>query len=334
MKKFDYKSVVGHELVCAKLQQAVASDRTVSAYLISGPEGIGKKTVAYPFAAALLCESPQNGRACLQCSSCRLLAGGAHPDLLFLSIPKDKKSIGVEEVRDQLIKEAYVRPFSAPRKVFVIAPGEAMTQGAQNALLKILEEPPSYAVFIILASAQDQLLETIRSRCLKLQLLPLPAKDCAACFDKLTEGSAERRTLSAAFSQGNLGRGYRMLRDEAYYDLYVETVDKLIGMADRASGLSDMQRHLADHKGAVEDIIDFLLVFLRDCMRRSIASKTELICKDREKESLLFGQKVTAKGLVLMMEALIHFRDRLQKNPGYTAACLELLTRIQEEIHD
>ena len=334
MKKFDYESVVGHELACTKLQQAVALDRTVSAYLISGPEGIGKKTVTYPFAAALLCEAPQNGRACLQCSSCRLLAGGAHPDLLFLSVPADKKSIGVEEVREQLIKEAYVRPFSAPRKVFVIEQGEAMTQGAQNALLKILEEPPSYAVFILLASAQDQLLETIRSRCLKLQLLPLSAENCRVCFGRLTEGTAERRALSAAFSQGNLGRGYRMLRDEAYYALYDETVDKLLSMANRASGLSEMQRHWADHKDVVEAIIDFLLVFLRDCIRRSIDSSTELICKDREKESLSFGKKVTAKGLVIMMEALIHFRDRLQKNAGYTAACLELLTRIQEEIHD
>ncbi|MBR5236776.1 MAG: DNA polymerase III subunit delta' [Clostridia bacterium] len=334
MKKFDYESVVGHDLVCTKLQQAVASDRTVSAYLISGPEGIGKKTVTYPFAAALLCESPQNGRACLQCSSCRLLAGGAHPDLFFLTVPPDKKSIGVEEVRDQLIKEAYVRPFSATRKVFVIEQGELMTQGAQNALLKILEEPPSYAVFIILASAQDQLLETIRSRCLKLQLLPLSAKDCAAYFGRMTEGAEKRRALSAAFSQGNLGRGQRMLCDDSYYALYVETVDKLLCMAKRPSGLSDMQRHLAEHKDAAADVIDFLLVFLRDCMRRSISPDALLICTDREKESLSFGKELTAKGLVCVMEALIHFRDRLQKNAGYTAACLELLTRIQEEIHD
>ncbi|MGN1059606.1 MAG: ATP-binding protein [Clostridia bacterium] len=334
MKRFDYGAVTGHELICAKLRQAVAARRTVSAYLLAGPAGIGKKTLAYPFAAALLCEAPVDGGACLSCSSCRLLAADAHPDLICLEIPADKKSIGVEAVREQLIKEAYVRPFSSARKVFLIENGELMTAEAQNALLKILEEPPEYAVFLLLTTAQSRLLETIRSRCLKLQLLPLRDAQCRAYFQSFPHAPAERRALAAAFAQGNLGRGRKMLTDDGYYALYRDSIDRLIQLPRRPGALADIQQFWAENRENMEDIIDFMLVFLRDCLRTGIAGDPRLICADRQADVREFAALGSPGGLVRAMEAVIRFRERLQKNASFTAASLELLTRMQEEIHD
>ncbi|MBR6729156.1 MAG: DNA polymerase III subunit delta', partial [Clostridia bacterium] len=242
------------------MRQAVKNKRTVSAYLLSGPAGIGKKTICRAFAAALLCENPIEGAACGGCVSCRLLAAESHPDLIRLGLPADKKSIGVELVREKLIKEAAIRPFTAQRKVFVVEAGEAMTPEAQNALLKVLEEPPQYVVFIILAAAQSSLLETVLSRSLKLQLLPLSATLCQSYFSQKTEGTPQRRELAASFCQGILGRGERMLTDDAFYELYQKTVAKLAQLPQSRAALSEMLQFLTENKGQIEDITDFMLL--------------------------------------------------------------------------
>lgn len=334
LKRFDYQSVVGHELLCDKLRSSVASGKTLSAYLFSGPAGIGKKTLALPFAASLLCESPKNGGACLACPSCKLLAADSHPDLIRVRVPSDKKTIGVEQVREEILQEAFVRPFSSSRKVFLIEEGEAMTAEAQNALLKVLEEPPAYVCFLILTKAQNQLLETVRSRCLKLQLLPLSDSACKQYFAALPEGSAERKALAGTFSQGNLGQGRKMLTDEAYYELYTETVDGICGLLEHREGLVEMQQFLVNRKDSIDDIIDFMLVFFRDCLRGAISQAPQLICIDRAAEVSACGGRIAPGGIVRIMEALIRFRERLARNASHVAACLELLTQIQEEIHD
>ena len=334
MKKFDYETVTGHDLICAKLKQAVAQHRFVSAYVFSGAEGIGKKTVANPFAAALLCHSPKDGKPCLSCPSCKLMQAGNHPDFIVTETPADKKSIGVEQVRDELIKEAYVRPFSSSRKVFLIKNGETMTAEAQNALLKILEEPPEYVVFIILTTAQNLLLETVLSRCLKLQFLPLNQRLCHDYFQEMTNADSARKELAASFAQGNIGRGKRMLTDEDFYNLYEQTIAKMQNVLHSLSALTEFQQFLTDNREKIEDIIDFMLVFLRDALRLTITGKAKLICTDRQAAVSAFSQKLAPGGLIRLMEAVIHYRERLQKNASFTGAGLELLTKIQEEIHD
>ena len=333
MKRFDYALVTGHELICSGLKQAVRSGRTVSAYLFSGAEGIGKKTVSRVFSASLLCHSPKDGVPCLSCPSCRLLAADSHPDLIRLTAPVDKKSIGVETVREQIIREAYIRPFHSERKVFVIENGELMTPEAQNALLKVLEEPPSYAVFLLLATAPDQLLETVRSRCLKLQLLPLSHQACRTFFEAQAPADS-RKTLAASFSQGVLGRGIKMLTDAEYYKLYQETVSQLSAFSHGGTALSDMQQFLTANRERIQDVIDFMLVFLRDVLRTGMSQNAPLICTDQKTAIEAFSRTCRWGGPMRMMDAVIRFRERLNKNASFAVAGLELLTSIQEEIHD
>ncbi len=334
LKRFDYNTVVGHNLICDKLQKSVAAGRSLSAYLISGPAGIGKKTLSMPFAASLLCQSPRDGKACLSCPSCKLLAADSHPDLFLIRVPEDKKSIGVEQVREEIIKEAFVRPFTSKRKVFIIEDGMALTTAAQNALLKVLEEPPEYVCFIILAENQNGLLETVRSRLLKFQLLPLSASACRDYFAGITEGEASRRAFAASFSQGNLGNGKRMLTDEDFYGLYTETVDKLASLMREKKALVDMHGFFTSHKEEIQDVIDFMLLFLRDCLRSSISHTARPICLGKEAAISACSALCGAGGFVRMMEEVIRFRERLQRNASFAAASLELLTQIQEEVHD
>lgn len=332
MKKFDYEEIVGHSLIVRKLRQAVTADRVVSAYLFCGSPGIGKKSVASVFAASLLCQSPREGNPCHTCASCRLLESGNHPDYITLSVPEDKKSIGVEQVREEIVKEAFIRPFHAGKKVFVIPNSEVLTDDAQNALLKILEEPPLYAVFLLLTPTADRLLQTVLSRCLKIQLLPLSDKVCHGYFDQ-QPGDSGRKELAASFAQGNIGKGLTMLNDEAYYQLYQETISELAAIPEDKGMLPRMQNFLFQHREQIDDITDFIMIFLRDCMRRKISNHTKMICTDRQTDIERFARAYSPGGLVRTMEAVVMFRKRLLKNANFTAAGLELLTKMQEEIH-
>lgn len=143
--------------------------RLSHAYIISGPSESANRALAQWMAAAYVC-SGGGEQPCGVCSNCRKAQGGIHPDIIRLAAPEDKQSISVEQVR-QLRADAYVRPNEARRKVFIIEGSQmAGKDGAQNALLKVLEDGPDYLAFLILAEQPQQLLTTIRSRCEVLSL--------------------------------------------------------------------------------------------------------------------------------------------------------------------
>ena len=154
------------EGVRRRLQSALG--RLSHAYIISGASRGETTAVAEFLAAALVC-SGQGQRPCGLCSHCRKVDGGIHPDVIRVSIPEDKRSISVDQIRT-MRADAYVRPNEADRKVFIIEDAQTMKDEAQNALLKVLEDGPSYAAFLLLTEHPQQLLATIRSRCEQLSL--------------------------------------------------------------------------------------------------------------------------------------------------------------------
>lgn len=145
-----------------------ALGRLSHAYIISGPDGSGCDQLVDCLAAAFVCTDERN-RPCGICADCRKAAGGIHPDIIHVTIPEDKRLISVDQVR-KMRADAYIRPNEANRKVFVIHDAQTMREEAQNALLKILEEGPAYAAFLLLVEHPQQLLSTIRSRCETLSL--------------------------------------------------------------------------------------------------------------------------------------------------------------------
>ena len=141
------------------------------AYLISGGSPDSRAALARRLTAAYLCQG--TNPPCGACRACRKVAAGAHPDVSLTAPPPGRQEIGVEQIR-ALRSSAYVRPNEGARKVYVIDPADAMNPSAQNALLKVLEEGPAYAAFLLLAGEPGRLLDTVRSRC---ELLPLPPEE-------------------------------------------------------------------------------------------------------------------------------------------------------------
>ena len=157
------------------------------AYLVTGGREESRKVFARRLAAAYLCEGEQ--APCGHCRHCRKIEASSHPDVVYITPAEGKREITVDQARS-LRSDAYIRPNEGKRKVYLIDPADSMNQAAQNALLKVLEEGPLYAAFLLLAGEPGCLLDTVRSRCetLALQLEEEePDPELLAKAEKLTE---------------------------------------------------------------------------------------------------------------------------------------------------
>lgn len=203
-----FEQLLGNQRLKDNLLTMLRRGRTSHFYLISGPEGAGKKTLARHLAAALLCQSPE--KPCMQCTACRKAMADTHPDLITVTDP-EHKNVAVKIVR-QVRDEMFIRPNEAEKKIYIF-PQELGLEG-QNALLKILEEPPSYGVFMLLTANPEKLLPTVRSRCTELRLQALPQDILRhTLLQDFPEASGEDITAAIDRSGGYLGQARAILEE-------------------------------------------------------------------------------------------------------------------------
>ena len=205
-----FETLLGNEQLKLNLKQSISSGHISHFYLISGPEGSGKKTLAVALAAAMLCREPD--KPCMRCASCRKVLSGNHPDLITVDDP-EKKTIPVDLIR-QARSDMYIQPNEADRKIYLFPRAQDMGLPGQNALLKVLEEPPEYGVFLLLTDNPNKLLPTVRSRCRELKLQPLPESILLGQLKKEFPDAQREDCLAAASRSGGfLGQAKLLLEN-------------------------------------------------------------------------------------------------------------------------
>lgn len=203
-----FEELLGNQRVKDNLRSGISRGRLSHFYLISGPAGSGKRTLARLLAAAILCKGED--KPCLTCSACRKVMADAHPDFISVTDP-EHKNVAVKLVR-QVREEMFIRPNEADKKIYLF-PQELGVEG-QNALLKILEEPPSYGIFMLIADNPEKLLPTVRSRCTELSLQSLPQELLRSRLQQEFP-DADADTINAAIgrSGGYLGQAMQLLEE-------------------------------------------------------------------------------------------------------------------------
>ena len=202
-----FESLLGNERIKQNLTAAARKNRFAHFYLISGPKGSGKHTLAKLLAATLMCENDR--RPCGECPACRKVMAGTHPDFITVEDP-DHKAVPVRIIREAR-ESIFVRPNEGIRKIYLF-PQEMGIEG-QNALLKVLEEPPSYGVFLILSDNPEKLLPTVRSRCMELQLTAVEPNILRPWLaEKFPEASRQQLDAAIRRSSGYPGQAMELLQ--------------------------------------------------------------------------------------------------------------------------
>ena len=226
-----FESLLGNERIKQNLSAAAHKNRFAHFYLISGPKGSGKHTLATLLASALMCQ--EDARPCGKCSACRKILAGVHPDFITVEDP-EHKNVAVRIIREAR-ESMFVRPNEGLRKIYLF-PQEMGIEG-QNALLKILEEPPSYGVFLILSDNPEKLLTTVRSRCTELALTPVDAGQLRPWLAaRFPEASPEDWEAAIRRSGGYPGQALEILGHGAAQPAEVEAFVKSYAARD-AMGL-------------------------------------------------------------------------------------------------
>ena len=215
---------IGNEKVIDRLSKLMESGRFPHALIIEGEEGIGKKTLAKDIACALVCRG--NDKPCGECAQCKKAIGAIHPDISEYIPAGTANSFHVDTVRN-IINDAYVQPNEADYKIYILANAHCMNQNAQNALLKILEEPPKYVVFILTTNSKSALLSTVLSRsvCVSLEGVDIErAANYITSYCENVDYNTAKKTVETF--NGNIGKAIDSLQDSKTSEL-VDVCNKI-----------------------------------------------------------------------------------------------------------
>lgn len=205
-----FGTLLGNERLKDNLARSLRRGHISHFYLISGPAGSGRHTLARLLAAAILCREPD--APCLQCRVCRKVLDGNHPDFITVDDP-EKKTVPVDLIR-QARADIFVRPNESDHKIYLFPRAQDMGLPGQNALLKVLEEPPEYGVFLLITDNPERLLPTVRSRCVELELQPLPEDVLLRALHRRFPQAEEETLRAAAIAGGGfLGQAEKLLSE-------------------------------------------------------------------------------------------------------------------------
>ncbi len=326
-----FSKLCGNEAVKKSLIRAVRQNRISNSYVFEGISGVGKRFCAEIFAGTLVCAD--ENAPCGVCQGCTMAKNNIHPDIIHIEHDEDKASIGVDNIRENIIKEAYIKPYYAKRKVFIIGDGDALSIEAQNAFLKVLEEPPENVTFIICVTKQDKLLDTVLSRSLVLSFFPLSYNEV---YNYLIEnyGESEHTSLIARLSQGSIGTAVSMLSDENITALFEESINQITMLKNEPAKVREVADFLIKEKESIEKVIDFMLTYIRDCVFVKEGICEKVVYENKLSNMRVFCGNLSKKSLVLAFDRLIEFKVRLTQNLNYDASALETVMRIWEDFHD
>lgn len=318
-----FQDIIGQEHMTGHLQNAIRMGKVSHAYIIQGEAGSGKKLLADVFATTLQCE--EGGiEPCGHCQSCKQAVSGNHSDIR--RVTHEKASISVDDIRLQLNNDILVKPYSRPYKVYIIDEAEKMTEQAQNAMLKTIEEPPEYAVIILLTVNAKLLLPTILSRCILLNVRPVARGQIKKLLTEHYGIASFMAEVAADFADGVPGKAIAYAQSGEFVDLKDEVIRVLRRLDSMpAEEIYKKVKEWAGRKAELSDILSLINLWYRDVLvMKSTGGSGRLVFREEEKDLSAQAEQMSYARIEECIQAVETTRQRMSANVNLEVS-LEML---------
>lgn len=294
-------------------------------YVFYGDEGIGKSLIVNTFIKGVLCQAPMS-QPCGACQSCRVLDLNNHPDLI--RVTTEQKSIGVEVIREQVNRDIHIKPYGL-YKIYVIDKAHTMTPSAQNALLKVLEEPPQYAMIILIADNLNQLLHTVRSRLTTLKVQPVTMAELNTYLQR-TDRPHLQESFYLNYCGGNIGQLERMLTDTHFAELRELAFQAILQLEDlNLHQVFEFYQNIEEKRDEVETLILFMTLILRDSLFIK-EGDVSLINVDRQSDIAEYAAKLETEVVLGRIQTLYDTAELLRKNANFQMTIELMLLKLRK----
>ena len=328
----NYSDIIGHEDIVKHFKSSIELGKISHAYILNGEKGSGKKTLAAVVAKSLQCESGE-ADPCGTCKSCLQAESGNQPYIIWVTHEKPNV-ISVDEIRTQILNDIELKPYSSRYKIYIVPDAQLMNTQAQNAILKTLEEPPEYAIIMLLTNNVDKFLPTIISRCIVLNFRPVEPLHMVDYLVNQIGIDREKARFCTDFAQGNLGKAVRLAISPDYNEIKEDSLRLLRRIQDMdMDEIIQAVRNMGKYKLDITDYIDIMTMWFRDLLMVKISnSPNKLIFKDEFSVMKKQASHVSYEGLEEILQALDKLKIRLEANVNFDIAMELMLLTMKENL--
>ncbi|MCM1190187.1 MAG: DNA polymerase III subunit delta' [bacterium] len=325
-----FRDIIGQEQIKEHLTNAISAGKISHAYIINGEKSSGKEFIARVFAMALQCEKG-GPEPCQECRSCKQALSNNHPDIIRVMHEKPN-TVSVDDIRAQVNNDVAIKPYSSPHKVYIISEAEKMTVQAQNALLKTLEEPPEYAVILLLTANVDSLLPTILSRCVVLNMKPVPDALVKKYLMEQLKVPDYKADICVAFARGNIGKAKLLASSEDFENVKAEALSLLKYIQDmELNEIIAAVKKINEYKLEINDYLDICSIWYRDVLLfKATNDANHLVFREEIQTLRKIAQKSSYEGIERIIKALDTAKHRLDANVNFELTMELLMMTLQE----
>lgn len=326
-----FQDIVGQEQIKEQLRNAISTGKVSHAYIINGEKSSGKEFIARMFAMSLQCEKGEI-EPCQECRSCKQALSDNHPDIIRVTHEKPN-TISVEDIRTQVNNDVAIKPYSGTYKIYLINEAEKMTPQAQNAILKTLEEPPAYAVILLLTANVNSLLPTILSRCVVLNMKPVADELVKKYLMEQLQIPDYKAEVCVAFARGNVGRAKALASSEDFENVKAEAISLLKYIQDmELNEIIAAIKKITEYKLEINDYLDICAIWYRDVLLfKATNDVNHLVFRDEIQTLRKTAQRSSYEGIEQVIRALDTAKRRLDANVNFELTMELLMMTIQEK---
>ena len=315
-----------HEDIINNLIENIRDGKCANAYIFEGEKGLAKHEAARLFAHALVCDDEKHAPCC-ECRSCIESKAGTNPDIITVGKEKDKTTIGVEGIRNMLT-DAMNKPFYARRKVYILEDGGIITPQAQNAFLKMFEEPPEYLVFIIVCEHEEQLLETIRSRAVRVKFQRV-SDDIVRNYIENKYPDETRVDFLVKYCSGLPYAADEIIAREDFETMREEVLSLVPKLLSKNKiHAFEAAEYFEKNKDTADEAYDMILMYLRDALVTSMGSPENVVNSDKRDKINILASSYTPQKLMKAADEIVFAKKMIERHIKAAATALHAGLKI------